>query len=207
MRATSRVCACSVRATSMSPDVSLSSRCTMAGPGNSAQPGIVRQQPVQQRTVAIARTGVDDQPGRLVEHEQVGIFVEDAKRSRLRLRCLVGLDGADDPDVFSARHAIPGPYRCTVESRVAGTDPSLNAGTGVLREHPRKSEVGSRATEGAGNHPFKPDCEHRRATCESAWCIRSCDGRRGTGMYVAPRQRSRSGETVVSSRDWNTISC
>ena len=44
------------------------------------------QQGVDQRAVQVAGRRVDDQPGRLVEHDQVGVLIQDGQRDRLRLR-------------------------------------------------------------------------------------------------------------------------
>ncbi len=68
-----------VLATTMTPDVSLSSRCTIPGRRSAPMPvkpgAAMREQRVHQRAVEIAGGRVDDQAGRLVEHDQVRIFV------------------------------------------------------------------------------------------------------------------------------------
>ena len=72
-----------MRATTMSPEVPRSSRWTIPGRSGSdpaSRPdrielGVAGQQAVHQGAGSVAGAGVDDQPGRLVHHQKVGIFV------------------------------------------------------------------------------------------------------------------------------------
>ena len=43
------------------------------------------QQGVDQRSVAVAGGGMDHQPGRLVDHQQMLVFIDDRQRDFLRL--------------------------------------------------------------------------------------------------------------------------
>ena len=58
------------------------------GPGNSADSGqasaAMVEQGVDQCSVAVARGGMNDQPGRLVDHQQMLVFEEDGERDFLR---------------------------------------------------------------------------------------------------------------------------
>ena len=63
----------------------LSSRCTM--PGRVGSPtvgdlGVAGQEPVHERARCAARAGVHDQPGGLVDDEQVVVLVHDRERRR-----------------------------------------------------------------------------------------------------------------------------
>ena len=60
-----------VRATTIRPLVSLSSRCTMPARGSSAAPAVAREQAIEQRAAPVARRRMHHQPGRLVDHQQV----------------------------------------------------------------------------------------------------------------------------------------
>jgi hypothetical protein len=72
-------CAASFLATTITPDVPRSSRCTM--PGTQSSPPMplrsfdVVQQRVHERAVTVARAGMHDQAGGLVHHDQIGILV------------------------------------------------------------------------------------------------------------------------------------
>lgn len=59
-----------------------------SGAGDAADagklPGAVVQQRVDQRAVSIARSGMDDHARRLVDHDEVGVFVDDVQRNILR---------------------------------------------------------------------------------------------------------------------------
>ena len=132
------------------------------------QPRIVCEQPVEERSVAIARAGVDHEPGGFVEDQQVRVVVEDGERSRLGGRPAVALDGADDTGPFPARDTIPDPYRRPVEGRGAGADPSLDPGAGVLREELRERPVGSRPGERVGYDAVESDGFRHRPAHEAA---------------------------------------
>ena len=81
--------ATSVLATTSSPDVSLSIRCTIPGratpPMPLKPPGAMVEQGVDQSAVEIAGGGMDDHPGRLVDDEQMLVLEDDLERDILRL--------------------------------------------------------------------------------------------------------------------------
>ena len=58
------------------------------GPGDAADagqaPGAMVEQSVDQRPFAVAGGGVDDQPGRLVDDEQMVVLEDDGQRNVLR---------------------------------------------------------------------------------------------------------------------------
>ena len=76
-------------ATTSSPDVSLSMRWTIPGRATPPIPlsaaAAMVEQGIDHRPVAIARGGVDDQPGGLVDDQQMLVLVDDAERDFLRL--------------------------------------------------------------------------------------------------------------------------
>src|SRR5215510_1025258 len=53
-------------------------------PANSGQRGAVVEQCVDQRVFTMTRTRVNDQPRRLIDHDEVVVFEENLKRDRLR---------------------------------------------------------------------------------------------------------------------------
>ena len=75
-------------ATTMTPDVSLSRRWTMPGRRTPPMPDRLSPQwasrALTRVLVGIAGRGMDDQPGRLVQHQQVGVLVEDVEVDGLR---------------------------------------------------------------------------------------------------------------------------
>ena len=86
-RATARGAPISVLATTISPLVSLSRRWTMPGRRTPPIPdkagAAMRDQRVDQRAVGIARGRVNDQPGGLVDDDQMCILEADIERDRL----------------------------------------------------------------------------------------------------------------------------
>ena len=68
-----------------------------------AQRGIVREQGIEQSAAAVAGAGVHDQTRWLVEHQQVGILVDDLERARLRFVVQTRLGGRQPGlDLFAA---------------------------------------------------------------------------------------------------------
>ena len=87
-------------ATTITPDVPLSSRCTI--PGRCSPPMPLRsldvmEQGVDQRARRVAGARVDDQPGGLVDDDHVGVVEEDVERQILRDE--VGRRGLGDLDL------------------------------------------------------------------------------------------------------------
>ena len=76
-------------ATMMTPEVSLSSRCTIPGRGSSAakpcaSPAAVEEQRVHQRSRGIAAARVHDHALRLVDHDHIIVLEQDGERDVLR---------------------------------------------------------------------------------------------------------------------------
>ena len=74
---TSAAWASSVFATTSSPDVSRSSRCTMPARSGSGPPAARPRSASRERRSAVPRCRVGDQAGRLVDHHQVRVLVDD----------------------------------------------------------------------------------------------------------------------------------
>ncbi len=100
-----------------------------------------REQRIDERAAGRAGTGVDDEPRRLVDHEQRGVLVHDPQRDVLGLR-LGGRGGRH------AHHgALPEPdagggaRRGRVDLDLAGRDQRLQAGARQLRQAAREPRV------------------------------------------------------------------
>ena len=150
-----------------------------AGTRDRPQPRIICEQTIEECSVAIARTGVDHEPGGFVERQQIRIVVEDGKRSRLRGRPIITLDRAEDTDPLSARDPILDPYCCTVEGCGTGADPFLDSCPGVLWKDLRERLVGSRPGQGAGYDPIESGVLRHRLAHKAAsrgFRIPGCSG-------------------------------
>ena len=135
-----------------------------SGAWNGPQPGIVGEQSIEKRPVAIARTGMDHEAGGLVEHQQVRVLVENGKRSRLCSRHLVALDFAVDTDSLAAQDPVPRPSGGSVEGGGAGPDPLLDPGPGMLRKDPGERLVGPQPAQYAGYDSIESNVlRHRRS--------------------------------------------
>ncbi len=81
--------AASFLATTITPEVPLSSRCTMPGrdspPMPLRSPHVVEQR-VDERAGGVTGPGMHDQAGRLVDHHDVGVVVQDRQRQILGLQ-------------------------------------------------------------------------------------------------------------------------
>ena len=82
---TSAVCASSVRATTINPLVSLSSRCTMPARGTCASFGSRCSSAFCKRAGRVAGARVHDQPGRLVQDQDVAVLMDDVQLDLFRL--------------------------------------------------------------------------------------------------------------------------
>ena len=147
--ATSAVCASGVRATTSSPLVSLSRRCTSPGARHDGELGVERQQRILQRVAGVARARVDHEPGRLVDHEQRAVLEHHVERHRLR-----GHAASSARSRASMRTCSP--PRTLSLARSAGRPPrprrprsSPEAGPRVLRQRPRQGLVEPQP----GRHP------------------------------------------------------
>ena len=79
----------SVLAATSRPLVSLSSRCTMPGRATPPMPesgAAMGDQRIDQGAVGIAGRRMHHQAGRLVDHDQVVVFIDDLERNILALR-------------------------------------------------------------------------------------------------------------------------
>jgi hypothetical protein len=105
----------------------------------------VVQQRVDERAAAVARRRVHDHPGRLVEHDEVGILEHDPEWQRLRLGAerdrLGDLDGVGLPAVHGC--ARPEGSRRSLDAAVL--DQALDPGSRVLRQHAGKEAIETKA--------------------------------------------------------------
>ena len=96
-----------------------------SGPGQSGQFRVMMQQGIDQRTVTVARSGMNHQPRGLVDHQQISIFV--AERQRHILGNGDGFGGHHQfaADGFAASDWIAGAADLTVDPQVTGLQPML----------------------------------------------------------------------------------
>ncbi len=191
--APSRRWARSVLATTMSPEVSRSSRCTMPGPalGAAGQRRAAGDQRVDQGVVPVARRGVDHQPGGLVDDGEVLVLVDDGERDgggaeragRLVL-------GEPDGDQLAAGEDPGGAGGLAVDGhRLVGDEPGgLGAGEAEL--------VGEEAVEALGL---------RGDDGELDACLRLASRHRGRlrlrASGVLPPHRDRQGDGAAAHGD------
>ena len=109
--ATSAVCASGVRATTSSPLVSLSRRCTRPGARHQGEPGIEGQQRILQRVAGVAGARVHDQAGGLVDDEQRAVLEDHVQRQCLGLRGIQRRQVRLDAHLLPAQHPVLGPRR------------------------------------------------------------------------------------------------
>ena len=120
---TSAACAVSVRATTMTPARVLVEPMHDARARDFGEARIEMQQRVLQRSIRLARTRMHDQSDRLVDDQNIGVFIADVERDGLRrhrhfLRRLRANDHG-----FAAVNDLSRRGDGAVEQRVAGLDP------------------------------------------------------------------------------------
>ncbi len=113
-----------------------------AGAGQFPQRGIESQQRVLQGMVGIARPWVHDQTGRLVDHQQVGVFVGKSQRDRLRLhRGLRFLSPHLDLYAAAGCNEIAGLQTPSADQNRARLDPAFDSRARMLRQQARQGAV------------------------------------------------------------------
>jgi hypothetical protein len=102
----------------------------------------MRQQGIDQGAVRVAGRRVDDEAGRFVQDNEVGVFIEDGERNGLRLRP-GGLGGRDVEFVGHARFDRFRGFLDTAacDCEVAGLDQRLDAGAGDGADPVRQESV------------------------------------------------------------------
>ena len=123
-------------------------------PADHAQAGAVEKQGVDQSAFRVSGTGMHDQPGRLVQHENRGVFMEDVERDVLRF----GFSGFD---FVGNRHAhfVSGTERLgwpgcgAVQEHAPLADECLEAHTGKSRQHRAQIPVQAEAPPPISHNP------------------------------------------------------
>ena len=111
----------------------------MPGPLLAPDAGEVRamvEESVDQGVRLIARSGMHDQPGRLVQNEEVFVFKKNRERDLLRLVFDLLHHRLDQPNDIASPDCFPTPRHCAVEEGVARLDQRLETGPGKLRQCP-----------------------------------------------------------------------
>lgn len=118
---------------------------------NLGQTGTVMNQRVDQGAGRVAGAGVDHQAGGFVHHEQAFVLVHDTDIDRLSDPAFVSYNMDLDFHPFTSVNEILLPPSPTVQDRVAGSDPLLNAAAGVLRKKLRQGLIHARPRKRFGN--------------------------------------------------------
>ena len=121
--------------------------CILVQPMNNARArnllkrGDVVQQAVHQGTRGIASAGMHNQPCRLVDHQQVLVFVRDLKSNWLWFGRDADLCLRLHGHRFAARHGIPRLFGPAFDGDRASQEPLLQAAARILRKHSCKRLV------------------------------------------------------------------
>ena len=116
------------------PLVSLSRRCTMPARATAASCGRVVQQCVGKRAVAVAAARMNDQAGRLVDHEYRLVLVHDRQAAAPAARTRQRRDPTADAPGHARRRRPCGSRRAgaPASSHAAGVDPGADAAARML---------------------------------------------------------------------------
>ncbi len=103
-----------------------------ARPADPGHLGVARQQQVGEGAGRAAGSRVHRQAGRLVEHDQLRVFVQHRQLACLRHHRFQARRGRTALDAVAGRHHVGGLGRAVVEPDVAGPDPLLDLVAGQL---------------------------------------------------------------------------
>ena len=106
------------------------------------------QQGVEQGAVRVARSGMDDQPGRLVNDDDVGVGVDDGQRDVLRLGVILRFHGNPRTDAVARIDHVPGAGGVAVELYQSALDACLPAAARIFRVNAGEILVKSPAAHG-----------------------------------------------------------
>ena len=112
-----------------------------AGARQQFQVWIVMQQGIHQGAAGIAGTGMDHQPRRLVQHDQVLVLVQDVQRNGFGRGAGLHFQHRVQGDGLAAKHGIPRAHRGPVQQHITGFDPACQPRARVLGEQFRKHLV------------------------------------------------------------------
>ena len=111
------------------------------------QPRIVGEETVLQGAITVAGAGMHDEPGGLVDDEEIVVLVHDPQGHCLRR------DGGDRRHLALERHLLPAQHPIAragwpaVDRHAAALDPALDARAGVLRQEPSERLVEAQACD------------------------------------------------------------
>ena len=121
---------------------------------------VVMKQRVEHRAGRVAGAGMHHQAGRLVQHQQVFVLVDDVQVDRFGCAGNFGFQFRLQPHLLAAFEQLARHGRRTVQRHRAGLDPGGQARAGVVREHLGQSLVEPAASGGqrhdrlvANDHP------------------------------------------------------
>ena len=113
--------------------------------GNRLQAAVEVQQPVLQGPARVSRRGMDDEAGRLVDNEDVLVFMDDGEIHGLGGGVQRGIAALGDAGVehhrFAATDRRARRRAGAVDLQMAGFQPLLQAGAGILGEQAREDAV------------------------------------------------------------------
>ena len=125
---------------------------------NDSRPGQCReslveiQERILQRSVRVTRRRVDDQPGRLVDHNQVRIGMQEVQGNGLRPHRVGRLNRRVYDQAFATTHPLADLAAKTVERELAAPDPLLQLAPGKVVEKLGRDLVQAQSRL-AGAHP------------------------------------------------------
>ena len=144
---------------------------------------VVVNQRVLKRAVRVAGAGMHYQPGRLVEHQDGLVFVDDVERDRLGHHAIiVRLAGHAQPHLLAAGDLGLRRRRFAVDRERALGEPVLQARTRVVGQHFSQSPIQPPAGELVWNRRFKigvaAACRHGFSLRWQRGCARQSRGDR-----------------------------
>ncbi len=106
---------------------------------------IMRQQRILQGVARIAGTGMHDQAGRLVDHQQGLVLIGDAQADRLGFNGRLGRKFRLDAHPLAAGQAFPRSHHAAIEQDRTAADPALQPRARVLRQGGGERQIKARA--------------------------------------------------------------
>ena len=97
----------------------------------------VVQQSIEQGAVLMAGSRMHDKAGRLVDHQQRVVFINDVQIDGFGLPLALNLALGIQLQPLTTQHNVTGALDLTIDQQTAVLDPALQAGTGIVGEQLR----------------------------------------------------------------------
>ncbi len=126
------------------------------------QGGVMMEERILEGAVWIACCRMDDQTGRFIDDQEMGVLIDDVEVDRLRTRTIKRYQLGLDTDRFTAKDPVAAAVGATIDQDLSRLDPALEMASRKLRQQPCQDPIQSLAVlfNLIGRDPQEPPHKH-----------------------------------------------